>query len=59
MDAYGALIQQMEGEVLQSAKQHDPISFHLLRTLPGIGPVLALVMLYEIHDIHRFPLAVL
>ncbi|NOY09382.1 MAG: IS110 family transposase [Spirochaetes bacterium] len=31
------------------------MSLHLLRTIPGIGQVLALVILYEVHDIHRFP----
>jgi transposase len=30
-------------------------SFQLLRSLPGIGNVLALTILYEIHDIARFP----
>ena len=33
----------------------DPKTYHLLQSLPGIGKVLALVMLYEIQDIKRFP----
>jgi transposase len=33
----------------------DPVTFGLLRTVPGIGPVLGLVLLYEIDDIGRFP----
>jgi transposase len=37
------------------AKQHDHHTFYLLRSVPGIGKILALVILYEIHDIHRFP----
>jgi len=28
---------------------------HRLRSVPGIGKILALVILYEIHDINRFP----
>ncbi len=28
---------------------------HLLPTVPGVGKTLALVILYEIHDINRFP----
>jgi transposase len=55
LDTYDALIRKMENEVLRMAKKHDPLAFHLLRTVPGIGPVLALVILYEIHDITRFP----
>lgn len=29
--------------------------FYRLRSIPGVGKILALVMLYEIHDINRFP----
>ena len=25
------------------------------RTIPGVGPILAMTILYEIHDIERFP----
>src|SRR5262245_63165675 len=28
---------------------------HLLQTVPGIGKILSLVLLYEMHDIDRFP----
>jgi len=28
--------------------------YHLLQTIPGIGRILALTILYEIGDIHRF-----
>jgi transposase len=28
---------------------------HLLRTIPGVGKILALVIFSEIHDITRFP----
>jgi len=41
--------------VLRQARGHDANSFQLLRSLPGIGKVLALTILYEIHDIARFP----
>ena len=32
----------------------DADAFHLLRSIPGVGKILALVLLYEIHDIGRF-----
>ncbi len=41
--------------VLRQARLHDPNAFRLLTTLPGIGRVLGLTILYEIHDIRRFP----
>jgi transposase len=39
----------------RTAKVHDVNAFYRLRSVPGIGKILALVLLYEIHDIHRFP----
>ncbi len=55
LDAYDGVIATMEYEIQKSAKHHDPVSYALLRTLPGIGEILGLVMLYEIGDIQRFP----
>ena len=40
--------------LVRTAKQHDGDAFHRLRSVPGIGKVLALTILYEIHDITRF-----
>ena len=52
---YDDLLNQIELEILRHAKQHDANTFHLLDSIPGVGKILALVMLYEIHDIDRFP----
>jgi transposase len=52
---YDDLLNQIELEIVRHARQHDAGSFHLLDTIPGVGKILSLVMLYEIHDIHRFP----
>ena len=51
---YETIIGELELSVLRQARGHDPNSFQLLRSLPGIGKVLALTILYEIHDIRRF-----
>jgi transposase len=40
---------------MTTAHQHDPETLGRLRSVPGIGPIVCLVWLYEIHDIHRFP----
>src|SRR4029077_8505353 len=32
----------------------DVQTYHRLRTVPGIGPILALVLLYEMHQVERF-----
>ena len=45
---------KLELHILRNAKKHDPQALHLLRTVPGIGPIISLVILYEICDINRF-----
>ena len=40
---------------MKTAKQHDANTFYRLQSVPGIGKILALVLLYEIHDLQRFP----
>ena len=49
------LLRDVELSILNTAKQHDANTLYLLRTVPGIGEILSLVLLYEIHDIQRFP----
>ena len=49
------LLNQLELFITRQAKQQDQHSFYLLRSVPGIGKILALTILYEIHDIARFP----
>ncbi len=53
--AYDPLIDTLEKYILKTAKVHDPISYALLETIPGVGKILGLVMLYEIENINRFP----
>ena len=48
------LLKDLELSLLQTAKQHDAQTLYLLQTVPGIGKILSLVLLYEIHDIDRF-----
>ena len=48
------VIHAIEVYVLKQARQHDPGAVHLLRSIPGIGKILALTILYEIQNIDRF-----
>jgi transposase len=52
---YDQLLTDLELSIVKNAKHHDANTFYRLRSVPGVGKILALVMLYEIHDIHRFP----
>jgi transposase len=52
---YDALLRDLELAIVTTAKQHDANTLYLLQTVPGIGKILSLVLLYEMHDIARFP----
>ena len=54
IDQYDTLIGDLELTIVREAKRHDADAFHRLRSVPGIGKVLALTILYEIHDVTRF-----
>jgi transposase len=55
IDALDDQIRELELYLTRHAKVDDPQTYHLLKTIPGVGPILALILLYEIHDIGRFP----
>jgi transposase len=54
IDAYNRLIKPLEWQIEKTARHHEPNSFYLLRTIPGVGQILALTILYEVHDVKRF-----
>jgi len=55
IDHYDKLLTEVELYITQNAKIHDVNAFNRLRSVHGIGKILALVILYEIHEIDRFP----
>ena len=55
IEHYDTQIAELERHLIRSAKVDDPVTFGLLRTVPGIGPILGLILLYEIDQIGRFP----
>lgn len=54
LECYHRELSQTEWYLEQQAKKHQPVYLSLLRTIPGIGRILALTILYEIGDINRF-----
>lgn len=54
IDQLDRLKKKLELYILRNAKMHDPQALYRLRSVPGIGPILSLVILYEIGDIERF-----
>ncbi len=55
IDHSDKLLGEVELSITRSAKAHDVQTFARLQSVPGIGQILALVMLYEMQDIARFP----
>jgi len=55
IDHYDQLLGEVERYLTRSAKTDDVQTFARLQSVPGIGQILALVLLYETQDIARFP----
>ena len=51
---YDQQLKKVEWHILKHARACDQQSLLLLRSVPGIGRILSLAMLYEIHTIERF-----
>jgi transposase len=49
------LLQDLARSILKTAKHHEAHTLDLLHTVPGIGTILSLVLLYELHALARFP----
>ena len=55
IDSLNQILAQLEWYIEKTARQHDYQTLYLLRSIPGVGPILGLVILYEIQNIKRFP----
>ena len=54
LECYAKELSKLEWFIEQQAKQHNPVHFHILKSIHGIGRILALTIIYEIGDINRF-----
>jgi transposase len=54
VDRHEELITDLELHLERTVKIDDANTFYRLRSIPGVGKILALVLLYEIHDVRRF-----
>jgi transposase len=52
---YDELLRDVELSILNAATPHDANTRYLRCTVPGIGELLGLVLLYEMHESQRFP----
>jgi transposase len=49
------IIRSLERTIRQRVGIDDPQTYKRLQTIPGVGRILALTLLYELHDVSRFP----
>jgi transposase len=54
IDAYDQRLGELELYLQRHAKIDEGNTYRWLRSIPGVGKILALIFLYEIHDIRRF-----
>jgi transposase len=54
IDRYDQVIAELELHLERTVKVEDGDTYLRLRSVPGVGKILALVLLYEVHDIRRF-----
>jgi transposase len=54
IDCLDEQIAQLELYLVRTAKVQDVQTYQRLQTIPGVGKVLALILLYEVHDVRRF-----
>ena len=54
---YTTEINKLEWHIMKKAKEDsaNALNIALLRTIPGVGPIIALTLIYEIHNVKRFP----
>jgi transposase len=55
LDYDDQLLPALDLPIVHTAKHHDAKTFYRLRSMPGVGQSLALVMRSESHAIQRFP----
>ena len=55
IDPSDKVLGAVELYITRTAKAHDMQTFSRLQSVPGIGQILALVIVYEMQDIARFP----
>lgn len=54
IESLDPLIAELEVQIRSQARYHNRRDFNSLMTIPGVGEILAFVILYETHDISRF-----
>ncbi len=54
VDQLDPILYDLELYIEKRAMVTDPSQLKIIRSVPGIGKILGLVMMYEIHDINRF-----
>ncbi len=57
VDALDDITTRIEKQIRARAKHHDSKAFSILLSVPGVGEMIGLSILYEMHTVDRFPSA--
>jgi hypothetical protein len=52
IDSSDRLLRDVAWTIVQTAKEHNAQALYRLQSVPGIGKIFRLLLLYDIHDIH-------
>jgi transposase len=55
MEYFEEQVKKLESYIICHAKKCDARTYHRLQSVPGIGAILTLVIMYEVQNIDRFP----
>lgn len=55
IESYDTQIKKLEDEVTLQARKHEGKAYSLLNTVPGIGRILSMTILFELDTVERFP----
>lgn len=54
LDYLDGIIKRVELDLERTAKVHDPQTFFLVKTIPGVGKIIGMTLLYEMCTVDRF-----
>lgn len=55
VEHYDSIIAKLEQTIIDHTNKHHHRDYVLLKTIPGLGKIMGLLILYEIDEINRFP----
>ncbi|MDY6854359.1 MAG: hypothetical protein SWO11_06570 [Thermodesulfobacteriota bacterium] len=52
IEDYDPIIAKVERDIISIANHHDPVAYTLLKSIPSVGKILGLTILYKVENIN-------